>query len=190
MKVSIVACCEFSAHSFFCAAVCGSDDIGLLFTVLRLLGALALLFSDPPSLAGRDPMLKALSATAKQFNGGELLLRCSNEGTILGRAANGRHNYRMPAGWLQISGKHACLRPTQVGCLTCCSHHAHIALPLCSAVFPVSMVLHQGPDAVKLSMPAGPKTQHARHALPAMPPRHAAQWLSPPLLHLLDPWLR
>eukprot|EP00891_Asterochloris_glomerata_P002090 jgi/Astpho2/2090/fgenesh1_pg.00038_%23_159_t len=58
-------------------------------------------------------MLKALSATAKQFNGGKLLLRCSNEGTILGRAANGRHNYRMPAGWLQISGKHACLRPTQ-----------------------------------------------------------------------------
>ena len=79
-------------------------------------------------------MLKALSATAKHFNGGELLLRCSDDGTVLGRAANGRHNYRMPAGWLQISGKHACLRKSQVGCLACCSQHAHIAVPLCVAV--------------------------------------------------------
>ena len=121
-------------------------------------------------------MLKALSATAKQFNGGELLLRCSDEGTVLGRAANGKHNYRMPADWLQISGKHACLRTTQVGCLSCSSHHAYIAVPLCSAVSPVSVAASQGGlNAVRLSMPAGPETQHTRHALLAAPPRYAAQ---------------
>ena len=123
----------------------------------------------------RNPMLKALSATAKQFNGGELLLRCTDEGTILGRAANGRHNYRMPAGWLQISGKHACFRATQVGCLSCYSHHTRNAVPLYPAVSPVSMVLSGRADAFRLSMPAGAETQHARHALLAMPPRHAAE---------------
>ena len=120
-------------------------------------------------------MLKALSATAKQFNGGELLPRCSDEGTVLGRAANGRHNYRMPAGWLQISGKHACLRATQVGCLSCCSRLTHIyCAPLLS-----SLSCERGctswHDTVRLSMPAGPETQHARHALLATSPRHAAQ---------------
>ena len=115
-------------------------------------------------------MLKALSATAKQFNGGELLLRCSDEGTILGRAANGRHNYRMPAGWLQISGKHACFRATQVSCLSCYSDHAHNAVPLYPAVFPVSMVLSGRSDAVDLAcQPAQKRSTHVTLCLPCLP---------------------